>query len=341
MGSGRAGWLAVKSTSRSANTDQVAPPIALSRIVVTMPPLMTCPDGAGTPASWRTAWQEALYGPAGFFLREVPGDHFRTNVAVPLFAQAVRRLAERVDAALGFPDPFDLVDVGAGRGELLLALGTVPDRWRLTGVELTSASVPFGWTSEIPLVTGLLLANEWLDAVPLEVLQDGRTVLVSFDGSESLGEPLASDWAGRWWPGGGRVEDGATRDAAWSHAVSRVTRGAAVAIDYGHLLADRRPTLTGYRGGRQVRPVPDGSCDLTAHVALDSCAGATGAALLSQREALTALGVRATLPAAAGDRYAQRLQEASQARELLDPDGLGSFGWLVQSIGIDLGWMRS
>ena len=82
--------------------------------------------------SWSEAWEDALYGPAGFFRRERPLDHFRTNAAVPLFATAVRRLAGLVDDALGHPDPFDLVDLGAGRGELLAGLPDVPGRWRLT-----------------------------------------------------------------------------------------------------------------------------------------------------------------------------------------------------------------
>lgn len=284
---------------------------------------------------WREAWHDALYGEQGFFLREVPLAHFRTNVAVPLFATAVRRMATRLDAALGFPDPFDLVDLGAGRGELLDALTDVPPRWRLTGVELAAADVPYRWTSEIPEVHGLLVANEWLDAIPLDVLEDGCLVLVDADGQESRGAPHDSPWARQWWPGG-RAEIGASRDEAWAAAAGRVARGAAVAIDYGHTVADRRPTLTAYRDGRQVRPVPDGSCDLTAHVALDSCAAATGALLLSQREALQSLGISAVVPPHVD---AATLERASQARELLDPEGLGGFGWLVQTVGVEVGWM--
>lgn len=289
--------------------------------------------------SWRSAWQDALYGADGFFLREVPGEHFRTNAGVPLFAEAVLRLAHRVDAALGFPDPFDVVDVGAGRGELLLGLGEVPRRWRLTGVDLAPADVPFTWTSEIPSVTGLLIANEWLDAVPLRVIENGREVLVASDGTESLGSPVASAWAARWWPSGPRVEDGSSRDEAWVRAVSRVDRGVAVAIDYGHVRDTRRPTLTGYRRGRQVAPVPDGSCDLTAHVALDSCAAVTRALLITQRQALQALGIRSALPSASGGSYARALEQASQAAELLDPFGLGAFGWLVTHVGLADDWM--
>jgi SAM-dependent MidA family methyltransferase len=292
------------------------------------------------PRPWRQAWNDALYGQDGFFLHSVPAEHFRTNVAVPLFASAVRRLAEQVDAALGFPDPFDLVDVGAGRGELLLALGDVPARWRLTGVDLAPADVPFRWTSEIPSLTGLLLANEWLDNIPMDIVEEGRTVLVDASGTESPGPVAVSTWTDRWWPSGARVEVGASRDAAWTDAVSKVERGVAVAVDYGHTRADRRPTLTGYQDGRQVPPVPDGARDLTAHVALDSCASATGAMLLSQRKALQALGISASLPEPLASSYPLLLERASQARELLDPDGLGGFGWLVQTVGHDVGWMH-
>lgn len=292
-----------------------------------------------TPRPWREAWQEALYGPDGFYLRSVPGEHFRTNVAIPLFAEAVRSLAERVDAALGFPDPFDVVDVGAGRGELLVALGEAPPRWRLIGVDVAEADVPFPWLHEIPSLTGLLIANEWLDNVPLEIVEDGREVLVTDDGTETLGSKKEVPWASTWWPTGDRVEVGATRDEAWAHAMSCVQQGVAVGIDYGHVLADRRPTMTGYLHGRQVPPLPDGSRDLTAHVALDACAAATGALLLSQREALQSLGISAAVPEPVDATYARSLERASQARELMDPSGLGGFGWLVQAVGLEVGWM--
>ena len=292
---------------------------------------------AGRP--WREAWEAALYGPAGFFVRSAPTEHFRTSVSVPLFATAVRRLACLVDDALGKPDPFDVVDLGAGRGELLLALGPVPARWRLTAVERApDPGVGLTWSASVPVVTGLLFANEWLDNVPCDVLQEGRLVQVSPTGGESLGDvapPEVLAWAERWWPGGGRVEVGLDRDSAWTAAVAKVQRGLAVAVDFGHLAGSRRPTLTGYRSGRQVRPVPNGSCDITALVALDACAAATGARLLRQREVLQALEIRTTLPLWGGDAstYARGLEVASQATTLLDPDGLGGFGWLVQAVG--------
>ncbi len=287
---------------------------------------------------WSVRWHEALYGADGFFVRERPGAHFRTSVtASSAYAKAVRVLAGRVDDGLGRPDPYDVVDLGAGRGELLHALPDVPARWRLTAVERApDPLVGLHWRAHVPALTGLLIANEWLDAVPLDVVQDGRLVLVDVLGHEKAGGPAPGallDWCARWWPAG-RAEVGLTRDRAWAAAVSQVRRGLAVAVDYGHLRATRRPTLTGYRAGRQVPAVPDGSCDVTAHVALDSCVAATGARLLSQRDALRALGVNGAVPPWTA-AYAAALQRASDEAELLDPAGLGGFGWLVQEVGLD------
>ena len=303
-----------------------------------------------TSLPWRAAMEHALYGPEGFFVRESPGRHFRTSVsATPVFAAAVRELAGRVDDALGRPDPFDVVDVGAAGGELLQALPDVPARWRLTGVERApDRGAPVRWAAQVPPLEGLLLANEWLDDVPLDVLFDGRLVEVAPDGTERLGAPAPPEllaWAARWWPQGRRVEVGLARDQAWAGAVGQVRRGLAVAVDYGHVLGDRsdfgdrRTTLTGYRDGRQVHPVLDGSCDVTAHVALDSCLAAAGGRLMPQREALALLGVDAAPPdraVAAGDPrgYLARLQTANGAAELLDRRSLGSFGWLVRPVGI-------
>lgn len=287
---------------------------------------------------WRDAMQTALYGPEGFYVRATPAQHFRTSVTSgPVFAEAVRRLAGRVDDALGRPDPFDLVDLGAGGGELLAALPDVPARWRLTPVDVSGR-----WQSEVPELQGLLLANEWLDNVPLEVLFDGRVVEVDEAGAERLGAPASPEalaWATRWWTTGRRVEVGLSRDLAWQSAVANVRRGVAVAIDYGHTVADRRPTLIAHRDGRQVAPEPDGRSDLTAHVAVDSCAALTGARVLTQREALGMLGIRADLPDRARATteprgYLADLQRAQATAALLDPRGLGSFAWLVQAVSV-------
>ncbi|WP_422737271.1 SAM-dependent methyltransferase [Micromonospora sp. WMMD729] len=397
------------------------------------------------PVGWRDAMSRALYGPDGFFVAGAgPADHFRTSVhASPAFATALLRLIAEVDSALGHPSRLDVVDVGAGRGELLMSLlvavgvsgepahsgrsGLIPawsgppetptpaaavrrssdepspvarrrslaERLRFTAVEYAQRpeNLPeeIHWTTEVPDgITGLLIATEWLDNVPLDVAvqtSDGwRYLLVEpSTGVETVGGPVSGadlDWLTTWWPGpassrgadrgetGGptstdgtagsgsgfrathssdyrRAEIGRPRDEAWADAVRKISRGLAVAVDYGHL-RDGRPvdgTLTGYRGGRQVPPVPDGSSDVTAHVAMDSVAsaGATVArcsySLSSQREALRALGAdggRPPLSLAGTDPagYVRALAAASAVAELTDPAGLGGHLWLRQPVGI-------
>lgn len=314
------------------------------------------------PVRWRAAMEAALYGPGGFYVRPGgpgPAGHFRTSVhASALYAGAVARLLEWVDAELGRPERLDLVDVGAGRGELLTGvLAALPARTaaRVRPYAVERAAEPAGldprvrWVAEPPAgATGLLFANEWLDNVPLEIAEDGRYVLVAPDGTETPGGPLEDadrDWLRRWWPGaagpdGGRAEIGRARDEAWAAAVATLDRGLAVAVDYAHTRDTRPPygTLTGFRDGRETAPVPDGGRDVTAHVALDACAG-PGAALLTQRAALTALGVsggRPPLALASTDPagYVRALSAAGEAAELTARGGLGDFGWLVQPVGI-------
>ncbi|TDC30223.1 SAM-dependent methyltransferase [Micromonospora sp. KC213] len=341
------------------------------------------------PIRWRDAMGRALYGPDGFFVAGAgPAAHFRTSVhASPTFTATLARLLTHVDAALGHPVRLDVVDVGAGRGELLVALlqavervedvreaGPAPlaSRVRLTAVEKAPrpAHLPpqVAWADAIPdRIVGLLVATEWLDNVPLDVAArtaDGwRYLLVDpTTGEETVGDPVdPADraWLDRWWPVpaghpeptltiGGRAEIGRTRDEAWAGAVRHIARGLAVAVDYGHL-ADDRPvdgTVTGYRGGRQVPPVPDGSCDVTAHVAMDSVASAgqrvarCAYSLVRQREALRALGAggdRPPLDLATRDPagYVRALAAASTAAELTDPAGLGGHWWLRQPVDVD------
>ncbi|GHJ51451.1 hypothetical protein Nm8I071_07580 [Nonomuraea sp. TT08I-71] len=404
---------------------------------------MTPPE---RPIRWREAMATALYGPDGFFVSGPgPAAHFRTSVhASPVFTSCLLRLLSSLDAALGQPARLDVVDVGAGRGELLRSLsvavgvsgdptrsgrsGLIPPRAgspeTLTTTAAARLSPPTGprsvgspatpapmaervrlvavekaprpddlpaeieWVDEIPQgITGLLVATEWLDNVPLDLTvhtaEGWRYLLVDpTTGEESTGDPVAPEdatWLNQWWPSPSptptaplikkfasgpdaksdanllingvevRAEVGRSRDEAWVEAVGRIDRGLALAVDYGHL-RDERPvggTLTGYRGGRQVSPAPDGSCDVTAHVAMDSVASAgeqvarCAYTLVSQREGLRALGAdggRPPLSLASRDPagYLRALAAASAVAELTDPAGLGGHWWLLQPVGVAL-----
>ena len=314
---------------------------------------MTSRGTDGSPwRLWQPAWRDALYGPAGFYRRpEGPAGHFRTaaHAGPRVLAAALVQLARQAGCD-------GILDVGAGRGELLTALaghhdGRAP--LRLHGVDLVDrpALLPpqVGWSRAdrgVPYAAfdgALVVAWELLDTVPcpvLEVDDDGRARRVLVDvrtGRERLGGPPDDeerDWCSRWWPldgadAGTRAEVGSPRDAWWQGHVrllSRVGAGLLLAVDYAHT-ADTRPplgTLSGYRSGRLVPPVPDGSCDVTAHVALDAveaagrAAGASPGVLLRQDDAQRARGATPDRPG---------------AEELLDAGGLGGFSWLLQGVG--------
>jgi len=294
------------------------------------------------PLPWREAWERALYAEGGFFRTSRPVEHFRTNAHVPAFAGAIAELVRRTEART-------VVDLAAGSGELLTALRPLVDDVELVGIELAGRPddlhPSIDWLPALAdRVDGLLIANEWLDNVPCDVVElddEGvvREVLVDpATGEERLGEAYDSPWLREWWPlaePGDRAEVGETRDAAWADAVSRV-RGVAVAIDYGHTRGDRPPygSLRSYAEGREADVVPDGSRDVTAHVAVDSAAAAAGATLIRQRDALARLGLdpsRPPLDLAHADpgAYVLALSAAGEAGELMAGGGLGDFWWLV------------
>jgi SAM-dependent MidA family methyltransferase len=197
----------------------------------------------------------------------------------------------------------------------------------------------------------LVLAHEWLDVVPCTVAQvvaPGRLAVVLVDpltGAESTGSRSPADdelaWCAQHWPVerlpvGARVEVGLARDRAWADLVERVRHGILLAVDYGHTAGERprAGTLTGYARGAPVPPVPDGSCDLTAHVAVDSL---DRDEVLTQREALRSLGLRADTPAHALARsdptgYVAMLARASAVAALTDSHGLGGFRWVLRRV---------
>jgi SAM-dependent MidA family methyltransferase len=238
--------------------------------------------------TWAAAWDDALYGPAGFYARgRGAGPDFRTPASADPDGLA-RSLLRHL------PAPGAVTDVGAGRGHLLAALARLlPEEVPLLGVDPgpRPADLPerVAWRSGLPdALEGLVVAVELLDVVPCTVVAAGRVVLVGADGTETLDgppDPRDAAWLDTWWPSwraGERAEVGRPRDELWRDVTRRLKAGGvAVAVDYGHHRPQRPDggTLTGFRGGRQVVPVPDGSMDLTAHVALDSVAAAVGAAV--------------------------------------------------------------
>jgi SAM-dependent MidA family methyltransferase len=325
-------------------------------------------DRPGQSVAWEVAWQDALYGTHGFYRRpEGPAGHFATSAqGLPhgstLLARAVVVLARRHRLT-------QVVDLGAGRGELASAVVAQAPALRVTAVDVVDR--PRGLPPSLAWVrspggaalpdelTGLrrtlVLAHEWLDVVPCAVAtrEDGPWRVLAVDpatGRESRDgppSPAEAAWLDRWaGPAARRVEVGLSRDRAWADLVTRVDDGLVVAVDYGHTLPERplEGTLTAYRSGLQVAPVPDGSCDLTAHVAVDALAAATpgaGVQVLPQRSVLEdLLGPVAPVPheLARTDPTAYLEAVAEQAtRRALGSGGLGDVWWVLAGRGTTVG----
>lgn len=331
------------------------------------------PDGQSrarrgtTYVSWRQAWQAALYGPAGFYRQTSgPAGHFTTAThAGPgrVLARALWAWADHVGAE-------GIVDLGAGRGELLRHLYAAAPERPLAGLDVVArpAGLPeaVAWTvapggAALPDLTAsrlaggavpLVVANEWLDVVPCtiaEVDPVGALREVEVDaqtGAEVLGSPVSGAdlaWCERWWPvalgdlasPGDRVEVGRSRDDAWAGLLDRIAGSPALAIDYGHLVTTRphEGSLAAYRSGRQVDPVPDGSCDLTAHVAVDSLPHSR---LVRQRFALDELGFVGSLPdhglaRSSPAAYLDGVADATAETMLRSSDGFGAFWWVASA----------
>jgi SAM-dependent MidA family methyltransferase len=311
---------------------------------------------------WKQAWDQALYGESGFYRQPSgPAGHFSTAT------QGVPQIGEQLAGALlALMDQSGLdtfVDMACGRGELLEQVHRLRPQMLCLGVDVVARpdlSEPIGWLQSpggerLPdeldgLTDALVFANEWLDVVPCPIAEldengELREVLVNAStGDEKPGDALSGSsrqWCKTFWPvedlePGDRVEVGETRDLAWEDLLSRLGSGLAIAVDYGHTI-DSRPrqgTLTGFREGRQVLPVPDGSCDVTAHVAMDSI---NHDELMDQRAALRQLGVSGQIPSVELARtdpmaYLRGLSSASAAAALTARGGLGDFLWAFKRV---------
>ncbi len=312
---------------------------------------------------WDHAWHQALYGPQGFYRRpEGPAGHFSTSVdgiphAPSVMASAVLALARRYDLET-------IVDLGAARGEFINEVKRIGPGMRYVGVDVVDRprdlAQEIEWVvspggAELPrelssLRGTLVFAHEWLDVVPTAVAQrdtSDRWRQQQVDlatGRTQLGGAVSSaqaQWLQRWAASARVAEVGLSRERALMDLVDRVEDGVVLAVDYGHGVGalPAGGTLTGYRSGHAVPPVPDGSMDLTAHVHLDalvehvrrrglSVACHQQAAMLDDvlgPPLMPAYATARSQPAA----YLTSLAEHGAHRILREPGGFGGFWWVM------------
>ena len=325
-------------------------------------------DEAGGAIPFSEFQRLALYGPAGFYTRPDGGragrrgGSFLTSPEVgPLFGAVLARYLDAQWDALGRPEPFTVVDAGAGPGTLartvLAARPLCVPAMRYVAVELSAAQRarhPVGIESRPDLpdepFDGVIVANELLDNVPIRLcVFDGdwreAYVLVAHDGgfAEVLSAPfdppplaLPSSPAHGW-----RAPLHDTAVDWVTGARARLRRGRLLAIDYWRptttSLAARpwREWLRTYRGHQRGDHylVDPGVQDITVELALDQFPAPD--AVSSQAQFLQRWGIddlvaegdrRWAANAAAPDLGAIAMRSRGvEAKALLDPAGLGAY----------------
>ena len=313
----------------------------------------------------------ALHDPErGYYARHAPvgraGDFVTAPEISQIFGELIGLWCADLWQRMGRPAPLVVAELGPGRGTLmadfLRAAASVAgfrDALSLYLVEVSpvlraeqqrrlAAAAPIFVAGIDALPSGplLLVANEFLDALPVRQLVRGRSDwaerlvaldergrLAFADGKENPALSLLVPPELRDSPPGTLFEicPAAAALAASLGARLREQPGAALFVDYGHSRSRAGPTLAAIRRHRPEGVLDNpGEADLSAHVdfaAVAASAAGGGAAVygpVTQGDFLRTLGAEARLAALLRQaRPEQRAALASGLARLIDPDQMG------------------
>ncbi len=321
---------------------------------------------AGGPITVADYMATALQDPAcGYYRRADPlgrgGDFITAPEVSQMFGELVGLWCVDGWQADGAPDPFQLVELGPGRGTLmadaLRAAAMVPAfrralrlhlvetgpvlRQRQAALLADAAPVWHADIATLPPGPRHVIANEFLDALPVHQLvrtPSGwreRGVALDADGAFVYRDELPTPAAllpARDLPVGSVVERRPAAEAIVRDLSAAIAAdgGRALIIDYGYA-EGHGDTLQAVRGHERV-PVLDapGTADLTAHVAfadLARAARAAGAAAwgpIPQGQFLSALGIVARAERLAAARPQARSMLAAALHRLIGAGGMGT-----------------
>ncbi len=314
----------------------------------------------------------ALHDPEdGYYARHDPlgreGDFTTAPEISQIFGELIGLWCAEWWQRAGRPDPVTVAELGPGRGTLmgdfLRAAASLPAFRRALRLHLVEASPVLRAAQQQRLAAAaphfvagvealpdgplLLVANEFLDALPIRqlvrgaagwgercVALDGDGRLVFADGPENPALALLVPERLRAAPPGTLVEICPAAAALAATIGERLARqpGAALFVDYGYDPSMPGPTLAAVRRHAAAAVLAEpGSADLSAHVdfaAFAAAAQATGAVVhgpVPQGQFLRALGAEARLAALSGRATpAQRALLESGLQRLIDPAEMGT-----------------
>lgn len=314
----------------------------------------------------------ALHAPEhGYYARHAPlgraGDFITAPEISQIFGELIGLWCADLWRRMGRPAPVVLAELGPGRGTLmadfLRAAAAIPEFRRALRLHLVEASPILqaeqrrrladaeprfvGGLDALPPGPLLLVANEFLDALPIRQLVRGQSEwaerLVTTEGEDRLAFALGPESPAlsllvppelRGAPPGAVVEICPPAAALAASLGARLASepGAALFVDYGYFPSRPGPTLAAVRRHRPAGVLEDpGNADLSAHVdfaGFASAAAHAGAVVhgpVAQGRFLRALGAEARLAALlAHAAPAQRPLLETGLSRLIDPDQMGN-----------------
>jgi SAM-dependent MidA family methyltransferase len=287
---------------------------------------------------------EALLHPCyGYYAKQDPfgrqGDFITAPEVSQMFGEMIGLWAAHYWLSIGSPSPVSIIELGPGRGTLQADAQraikkALPDCWAAAEVHLVEASpalmeaqaktlenqtsAPLTWHQDLsnaPKGPFILLANEFLDALPIEQYEYdvgawhqrriglAKDQTFEFQLGPAMGSPKALPETLKDEPETGDIWETCTGSHEIVAGIAgrlRVDKGAALLIDYGHEVSGFGDTFQAIKNHAyaSVLETP-GDADLTAHVdfaALSSTAlkvGACTTEIQTQASFLTALGIEA------------------------------------------------
>ena len=334
--------------------------------------------GATGPVTFARFMERALYEPdLGYYATThdrptMTGDFLTAPELHPIFGWAIANQIDEMWRRLGEPSDFVLREYGAGRGTLGRTVGEglartgspLAKQLRYDPIDIDAGELVA--TPDSPF-TGVVLANEFLDALPIHRLigdhgrlrelyvtwREGRFEEVVGD----LSDPRLQDWFDddQTVLADGQRAEACLRIGEWLTSVaSELSRGYVLIVDYGlprrELLSPERATGTvrAFRGQHVSSDVLSGigRQDITAHVDLDALerdarsAGFDVLGRTTQAEFLMGSGLDGIYQAArdeADQEWAAATMLRACVRRLLDPRQMGGYAVVVLGRGLDAG----
>ena len=284
----------------------------------------------------------------GYYMTRDPlgaaGDFTTSPEISQVFGELIGVWVAQVWQQLGSPRSFALVELGPGRGTLMMdvlrVLKKVPACAKAVEVHLVETSpvlralqlerVPdatwHGTVASLPGLPSIILSNEFFDALPIRQFERIKGAVFERVVGQGLSIGLVPSAMRLPLSGDGVFEDSSVRDALALQLGDHLVKssGAALVIDYGHLRTSAGDTLQAMKA-HQFCKITDrpGEADVTSHVDFEALGrgfmrgGAKVVGAMTQGSFLLRMGLEARTKVLAAGSTGDKQRDVIAASERL------------------------